>query len=608
MLDDVASRAVAGLVPPPRLRLSDWIEANLRLPQGVSSMPGKVKLWPHQIGIADAISDPRIVRVSVIKSARIGYTSLLTGALGSFVANDPSSILVLLPTEDDARDYVVSDVEPIFANSPLLAGTLADDTEEGERNTLMSRRFPGGSIKFLAAKATRNLRRHNARVLFIDETDAMEMTREGPPVMLAENRVRTFNDRKIVSGSTPTDTETSAILRAYEASDKRVFEVPCPRCGVCFEISWRHIRWPEGRPDQAGCECPGCATLIPETAKRAMVSQGAWRITAPEVKEHAGFRLNSLISLLSNASWGTLAQEFVAAAKDPEALRVFANTVLGEGWHGEGDEIDETKVAARVENWGIDVPAEGQHTIPDDVLFVTAGVDIQDDRAEISFIGWSRGDIFVLGHEIIWGGPTDNATWVRLDDVLKTTWKHHGGVLRIVGAAIDSGYATDQVYRFCGPRISRRIFAVKGIAGSRPHIAHTKTVINHCRLFLVGVDTAKATLLARIDAGQGIRFSHSLGLDYFEQLCSEKRVIRYRHGQPYKRFERIAGRRSEALDCLVYGFAVRDLLGVRFDQLEAEFAVDRTAPPPQPPPLKPPQPQSSIRYTFTMASRARPVG
>src|ERR1700677_4404460 len=81
--------------------------------------------WQHEI--ADAISDPIIERVSIVKSARVGFTTLLTGAIGSFVANDPSPILVLLPTEADARDYMVSDIEPIFTASPALRRSLAAD-------------------------------------------------------------------------------------------------------------------------------------------------------------------------------------------------------------------------------------------------------------------------------------------------------------------------------------------------------------------------------------------------------------------------------------------------------------------------------------------------
>ena len=111
------SRVLAVLRPPPRLPLSHWIEANLRLPEGTSALPGPVKLWPYQRGIADTIGDPGIERVTLVKSVRVGFTTLLSAAVGNFVANEPCPVLCLLPTESDCRDYVVSDIEPLFEAS-----------------------------------------------------------------------------------------------------------------------------------------------------------------------------------------------------------------------------------------------------------------------------------------------------------------------------------------------------------------------------------------------------------------------------------------------------------------------------------------------------------
>ena len=93
--------ALASLKPPPRLNLSQWMESAMRLPEGVSATPGPVRLWPYQRAIADAISDPTIERVTLVKPVRVGFSTLLTGAVASFVANEPSPILVLLPTEAD---------------------------------------------------------------------------------------------------------------------------------------------------------------------------------------------------------------------------------------------------------------------------------------------------------------------------------------------------------------------------------------------------------------------------------------------------------------------------------------------------------------------------
>jgi phage terminase large subunit GpA-like protein len=46
-LATVRAAALRSLIPPPRLRLSEWIENNIKLPEGVSALPGPVRL-PYQ--------------------------------------------------------------------------------------------------------------------------------------------------------------------------------------------------------------------------------------------------------------------------------------------------------------------------------------------------------------------------------------------------------------------------------------------------------------------------------------------------------------------------------------------------------------------------------
>lgn len=576
-LEAITRRALAALTPPPRLRLSEWIEGHVRLPDGVSATPGEVRLWPYQRAIADAIGDPDLERVTLVKSVRVGFTTLLSGALAGYVANDPSPILALLPTDADARDYVVSDVEPIFDASPALRGLLTAENEEGGRNTLLHRRFPGGSLKVVAAKAPRNLRRHNVRILFIDEADGMEVGAEGSPILLAERRTLSFPNRKIVLGSTPTHAETSHVLRAYGQSDQRVFEVPCPACGTFTEVQWQHIEWEPERPDTAAFRCPHCAALVEERHKPGMVTAGRWRATNPEVAGHAGFRINALVSLLANAAWGKLAAEFLAAKGDPAMLQVFANTILGQGWQGAGDDLDEEALHARAEPFSLDA-------IPAEVLAVTCGVDVQDDRLEVTVLGWSRTEIFILGHIVIWGSPGDDATWRELDELLRTRWRHpHGGWLKVDAAVVDAGDGdwTDTVYRFCFPRAGRRIMAGKGMFGARPAIQASASKVKGGRLFIIGVDSLKGQLLHRLSHGRSIRFSGTLEPHWFEQLCAERRMLTYVRGQPVRRFERIKGRRAEALDCVIYAMAARQQAVVMLDQREEELKSDR--PPPVPP-------------------------
>ena len=127
----------SAFAPPPKLQLSTWMEEHIPLPAGDAAVPGKMRLYGYQREIADVIGDPLIERVTVIKSAR----TLLVGALAN-VHNDPSSLLCLLPVKDDARNFVVSQVEPVFAESPVVK-LDAPKSHAHDRDTMLFRRFAG---------------------------------------------------------------------------------------------------------------------------------------------------------------------------------------------------------------------------------------------------------------------------------------------------------------------------------------------------------------------------------------------------------------------------------------------------------------------------------
>lgn len=552
----------AALRPPPKLRLSEWCEAHVRLPSSLSATPGPMRLWPQQRQILDVIGDETTERVTILKSARVGATQAMVAALGHFVHNDPAPVISLVPSEEDARTFMVSNVEPVFAESPALRAALAQDKS---RDTLLHRRYPGGSLMVLSARAPRNLRARTARVIFADEIDGYEINvaGEGDPIELAIKRTLTFTNRKIVLASTPLHEDSSRIVRAYEQSDMRVYEVPCPHCGSFHEILWKDITWPPDRPQEAAWGCPSCGGLVGDQKKGLAISAGRWRATAPHVEGHAGFKLTALTSLLPNAAWEKLAAEFIQAKRSPVTLQPFVNTVLGEPWRSDGQDLDPAAFRS------LQRPMSAT-ALPAEVVALTAGVDCQGDRLEASLVGWTKeADLRVLEHVIIWGAPLDPQTWVDLDAHLSRQFLHPaGGVLRLDAAIIDSGNWADRVYDFCRPRTSRRIIAGKGLSGfNRPALAWGAS--RKTRLAQIGVDAVKLQIHERIKHGQTVLFADSLGPDYFDQLNAERLVTKYSHGHPAKIWELISGRRNEALDCLVYATAARQLLPMDLAQREA---------------------------------------
>lgn len=562
-LERIRSTALQSLRPPANLPLAQWIESTIFLPASASAMPGRMKLWAFQRGWCEALDDPEIERVTVLKGARIGYTAWQSAVIANYVANSPCPIIALQPTADDARDYSV-ELESMFAASPDLRGLLTDEADDTGRSTMLARRFPGGSLKFLAAKSPRNLRRHTTRFLAMDEIDGYEAGQEGDPIKLAETRTMTFRDRKILAGSTPVF-DFGPITRAYLQSDRRVYECPCPSCGEFSEIKWADIHWPEGDPDAAYWACPASGCIVGERHKAAMVEAGRWRATAPEVKGHAGFAVNCLISPHYNARWGKLAAEFLQAKRSPETLQVFTNTILGEAWKTEGDDFDEHDLFNRREAFTL-------AAVPEDVLFITTGTDCQDDRLETVIMGHGRSDLYILGHRVCWGPIDGEAVWQELDGLLKESWPHpFGGTLRVDAACIDSGDGghKDTVNSFTRPRFGRRVVSIKGVSGfSRPFLAKSGSQL----LWLVGTDAVKSQLFNRVSRGTSIHFAEDLAPIFFEQFASERRIVRYARGMPQARFERIKGKRAETLDATVYAWAARQLIGQNVERRAEEVA------------------------------------
>ena len=223
-------------------------------------------------------------------------------------------------------------------------------------------------------------------------------------------------------------------------------------------IAWEHIEWPPGRPDLAFYRCPHCGDAIDEVHKASMVNAGQWIAQRPEVQGHAGFLINSLVSQLKNASWGRLAEEFLTAKDDPSLLKPFVNTVLATGWTTSDDRIDESSLASRVEDFGLD-------RMHSDVLAITAGWICRTTAPSSRSSGTRKtGEIFILGHSVIWGDPADNTFWAgNRRGAPNTRWKHPlGSTIGVDVVGVNSGDADSgraRFIRFARPRQHRGVLA-----------------------------------------------------------------------------------------------------------------------------------------------------
>jgi phage terminase large subunit GpA-like protein len=230
-------------------------------------------------------------------------------------------------------------------------------------------------------------------------------------------------------------------------------------------------------------------------------------------------------------------------------------------------------------------------------LVLTAGVDCQDDRIEISVYGWGeKEEVWALEHVVLRGDPARDDLWDRVGDHLQRRWTRDDGVqLAITLAFVDSGgHHTRQTYRFCKRHPIAR--AIKGMGGEGHAVVGrpSRQNLEKVPVVAVGVDSIKSLLYARLRGGDpGPGYVHLpvqpwCDSEFCQQLTAEKATTTFRKGFPRREWVKTRPR-NEALDCLVYAYAAMASLQPVWQRLQKrhEIAVEAAQSPVPPPPKTP---------------------
>lgn len=572
---ELLTRCISVLKPPPEMSLSEWADEYRRLSQESSAEPGR---WhtdkaPYQREIMDAIGDPHIRTVVIKSAAQIGKTAMLLNALGKVMHHNPAPMLVMEPTVDMGEAFSKDFLAPMIRDTPVLR-KLVDTKSRYSGNTILKKNFPGGHITIVGANSPAALRMRPMKILLADEVDAYPKSAgtEGDPLLLAQKRQTTFWDKKTIMVSTPTIKGDSRIEEAYLDSTQEEWQVPCPECGHYQPLVWSGIKFDkEDLSKGIFYECEKCGCVSGEYEWKAQGQKGRFIAENPGA-EVRGFHLNTLAS--SFCGWKEVVEKFLAAKArldigDPEEMKTWVNTELGETWEEPGERLEEAELASRREVYGAQVP--------DDVLFLTAGVDTQDDRFEVEVVGWGLGkESWGIRYQKIYGDMLKDQVWEDLDQfLLQPFFKKDGTAMTIQAVGIDTGgHHFDAVCRFAKDRWERHIFAVMGKGGQGVPYLRNPTTNNRVKaqLFTIGVDAGKATIYQRLRHEPpekcGPNYCHfpleeAAGYDeaYFRGLTAEKMVVRFRKGRSVVAWEikDASHKRNEPLDLRNYATAALEI-------------------------------------------------
>lgn len=559
------ARAIA---PRERLTVSQWADKNRRLSQKGSAKPGQ---WstarnPPLREPMDCMSAHSGVHEAVcVFPIQIGKSDgLVVNVVGYTMDYNPGPIMVALPGEVAMNKFIDQKLAPAIEETPAMKRALTSTASRESTNQRGFKDFIGGQLFVEHAGNPLRLKSNSVRTLINDEFSALAANIKGDdPEAMLDGRTSAFpGTYKRLDVSTPGLTGVCRIEARWLKSDQRRYYMPCPHCGHEQPFKWSGLQWNE---DISHCwyVCEDCGVCIEEHEKTEMIRAGHWVAENPGA-EIRGYHLNCLYYQFGlGPRWLKMARQWIDAQRDPAKLKTFINDRLAETFEDPAMRaVKHNIVADRAEPYRLRIAPLG-------VLAITVGVDTQDNRLAVHFVGWGRGLVsWVLDYVELPGDPENDEVWVALTDLVNRPIEHAGGgVLSVEAVAIDAGgHRTEAVKNFVRKRLVRRCIAIFGAKPNNAPVLSKGTMVDinwrgqldkrGIRIHHVGTVGIKHMLYGRLgtDAEKTVdvrlvHMSDELPPEYFTGLVSEV------YNPTKNRFDLRRGARNEPLDTWVYAYA-----------------------------------------------------
>lgn len=605
-IDELLPTFIRGLTPDPTLTFTDWARKHYMLPPG-SATKGLIQLdrTPYMIDILDNLSwtEATIKEERILKGTQLGLTTVGQIVVEGTIDVFPCPVLMLFGSDDMAVEHVKLRVEPSIENNPRLRNKVRDSLDKRGKSTKRLKLFPGGSLKSAGGVSGKGFRHYTAGIVIIDDADTLKediggtkkSAGEGHPFKLAKNRTDARNGRyKMLIQGTPTEENVSLIYPAFLETNQMEYFVNCPFCGHSqvidfFQIKFEHKNWELKSDPELECINPECKSRISERYKYQMMQpeNGAiWKsLTKGTDKAIVGRRLPSTYSLLGY-TWNDMAKDWLSACREEEngkltSLITFFNTRLAKVWLTKKNRI-ELKHSDLYES------REEYTKVPKDAAVIVCGIDVQDNRIEITVAAFTESQHrYYLEHKIIGGDPwidiDEGGPWIDLAQFLLKEYENDWGFKQpILQSAIDMGYCTENVGKFVIKAQNNGI-DIEGIFGGHATRGRKKTFLSEPTVNKYGVPVREINvsegkfitynqLNTEDTAKRLIHFNKhpSFSENFFKQLTVEKpNVSKNQRGQTVITWECPDHARNEATDSVNYSLAAFEIFsehGVNWEE------------------------------------------
>ncbi|NBS05647.1 MAG: hypothetical protein EBS64_10775 [Verrucomicrobia bacterium] len=511
-----------------------------------------------------------------IQSGKSLFARLMTCHI---VANAPGPTMVLQATDNEAKDFSIRYLRPIWKNCPPVAKRLT--AEDMERSVTAD--FDRMTLYCRGIWSEANLQRLSLRYVIADECWM------APNGHLAEASARVtafgwMGKRIFMSQGGRAGQEFHQL---HEQTDQRDWNFKC-KCGCLQPWVWEQVRFPENA--KAGgtwdllavnngttYECSSCLVRMPDTNASRLEANAGGSFVATAVSTNGGYvglHWNSLASM----SWGELAVMMLKAKEsadvygDEEPRRIFKQKRLAMPWAEEGGEMVNVAEAADYslnDDWDHEAVLTAKGKVVEregapagSIPFRVMGVDVQRGHFWVTVRRFAK-----TGHSRLKAFARIE-TWGNVEAFAKTHGVHPALVM------VDAGDNSGEVYREtarrkwkCAKGSGNEDFAITDRDGKT-----TRRFYSEKQRILVPGLPDKAVLiswsnLAGKDLLHGLRarkvftFARDSSPEYVDQLNAEVRIKDRRTGKPQWILPQ-GKKDNHAMDCELLGLLAAVRWGV----------------------------------------------
>lgn len=570
-----------GLRPPQDIKVSEWSEENIIIPQGVSarSGPWRNDVAPYLVEPMDCLSPSHpCTEVTLKKSSQVGGTQIAINWMGYVAAVVPTEMGYYFPSEILAKRLIAGKINPVIDASATVRRAIKPQTSRDENgsSTFYKLFRKGGGCAFTGVNSSANLQGASQKNIIQDELTEwpFDVDGRGDPDDMTVARTKSYaqRGRKILRLSTTGIKGACRITKAFEDGDQRHYHVPCPECHAMQKLEWGRLQYNRTWPYEAHYACNACGFFIPHHQKTEMLRQGKWIAEKPEAGRQPSFAINQLYSPF--ISWDDTVAEWLKAEGNPAKEKTFTQQVLGEAYEEKGEVPDAEKLYSRREPYKM-------RRIPPSALLLTGAADVQGDRIEFGVYAWDRyGTSWLIDKGVLEGDPHQDMVWKRLLEVTLRRYEDcFGRLWTIDWFGVDTGYVSPSVYRFITRHpYGERVKALDGRGGEgRPPLGSPSKVdvdadgkrLGKIRLWPVGTWGMKSELYAALKRtiegpdGNGVypagvaHFPADCDIGFFRQITAEQfRLVERKNGVAVPTWSKIAGQANEHHDIAVYARAL----------------------------------------------------